>query len=322
VERSPVPVVGGAPAPEDRIGSISLNMIRYDEACGAAVVYKAGTGCTRWWAGEEQEIMQERMGKVANLIKSTHRLERMFSLLEIRLNHLFFEHKPADVHTITFEGFLANLGASNSMLFDLLRAGGEAEIAVQGVRTNFKNMAAEKESLPFPVFYNADIAFALLSYGLVRYLAPELVLETGVGYGVTSALVLLALERNNAGKLVSIDLPSLADPHGVYTGLVVPGYFRNERWRLHLGSSRQCLSSILADVENIGLFISDSANVYTLQRYEFETVWPKLRPGGGMLFNNIGARLQTFFQSLTDIRLYSIWQVEKSSCATGLIFKG
>jgi Methyltransferase domain len=297
-------------------------MSRYNGAFGSAVVCKAGTGCTRWWVGEEQQTVRERMGKFVNLIKSTHRLERMFSLLEIRLNRLLFEHKPADVNTITFEGFLTNLSASDSMLFDLLRAGGEAEVAVQGVRTKFKKIAAGKESLPFPASYNADIAFALLSYGLARYLAPELVLETGVGYGVTSALVLLALERNNAGKLVSIDLPSLADPHGAYTGLVVPGYLRNARWRLHLGSSRRCLSSILADVENIGLFISDSANVYTLQRYEFETVWPKLLPGGGMLFNNIGARLQMFFQSLTDIRLYSIWQVEKSSCATGLILKG
>jgi predicted O-methyltransferase YrrM len=222
---------------------------------------------------------------------------------------------------MTFEAFLSQLSHNNPLLFDCLKLGGEAEVAVQAVRSEFTRLAQERKKLPVPTFYNADISLALLSYGFTRYLTPELVLETGVGYGVTSALVLLAMERNNVGKLVSIDLPPLADPYGSHTGLVVPEHVGKTRWGLHVGSSRQCLSNILRDVGQIDLFISDSANMYTLQRYEFETVWPQLRLGGVALFNNIGAQFQKFLRSVKGISFHSIWQIEKSTCATGLVQK-
>lgn len=263
--------------------------------------------------------MREKPLKLLNLISNADRLDRACVLLEIRLNRLFFTHKLAKHGTLAFEEFLTQLSHKDSTLFDLLKSGGEAEEAVQWISSRFQELAREGRSLPFPTFYNADKSLALLSYGLARHLRPRFVLETGVGYGITSALILLALERNNAGELVSIDLPSLSDPPGLYTGLAVPEQSKG-RWHLHLGSSRRYLPKLLSDMSNIGLFISDSANVYTLQRYEYEAVSEKLRTAGGAaIFNNIGSKFQTFLCSVKNKRFYGIWQVEKPSCVTGLI---
>jgi hypothetical protein len=222
---------------------------------------------------------------------------------------------------MTFDQFLAQLHAKDSILFDLLQAGGEASQAVQWIRSNFNSLVSQKLHLPFPVFYNPDTSFALLNYAFTRYLRPELVLETGVGYGITSALVLSALLRNNSGRLVSIDLPPLSDPYGACTGIAVPEHLRKHNWLLHTGSSRRSLPSILANIDRIDLFISDSANIYTLQRYEFNAVYPKLSIGGVVVFNNIGPRFQAFLRSLKGIQYHSILQVEKSPCVTGLILK-
>ena len=264
--------------------------------------------------------MGERTVKLLNLMSASDRLERLAILLAIRINQLLFNHRPADADTVTFEAFLARIERDAPALFQLIKPGGEAAEAVEHVRVDFQTRAEQQGKLPFPTFYNADQSLALLSYGLARHLKPEVAVEIGVGYGITSALVLLAMERNAAGQLVSIDLPPLSDPYGSCTGLAVSEQLKN-RWRLHLGSSRQWLPTILSGVGRVGLFIADGAAVYTVQRYEFESVFPKLAVGGGALFNKIGSRFQAFLRSSERIQFHSIWQVEKPGDATGLILK-
>jgi hypothetical protein len=258
--------------------------------------------------------------KIVNLLFAPDRLERLQILLRIRLNHLLFSHKPSDVETVSFEEFLAQLRLNHPALFELIQTDEEATEAVQEIRSKFKRLIADEDKLPFPTCYNADETLAVLSYGVVRHLKPDFAVETGVGYGITSALVLLAMERNNTGELLSVDLPPLSDPDGSYTGAVIPDHLK-DRWTLHLGSSARLLPRVISAGEQIGLFISDSANVYTLQRYEFETMYPKLRVGGIALFNNIGSKFQAFLRSFEGVEFHSIWQVDKPACATGLVFK-
>lgn len=53
----------------------------------------------------------------------------------------------------------------------------------------------------------------LILYTIVRAYKPEIVVETGVAHGVTSAFMLCAMHENNKGHLYSIDLP----PYEAYT---------------------------------------------------------------------------------------------------------
>lgn len=264
--------------------------------------------------------MREKITKCSNLTCAPDRLDRLGILLAIRLNHLLFKHEPAERLTVTFAQFLTQLAFTHSALSQMMKPDGEAVQAVERIRAIFKSRGGDTRTLPFPEFYNADQSLALLSYGLTRYLKPDFAVETGVGYGITSALVLLALANNDHGHLASIDLPPLSDPYGLCTGLAIPEELKT-RWRLQLGSSGRCLPSVVRNARTIGLFISDSANVYTLQRREFEVVYPKLMSGGAALFNNTGSKFQKFLHATEGLDVHTIWQVDKPRSATTLILK-
>ena len=254
--------------------------------------------------------------KIVNLINASDKDDRLAVLLEIRLNKLIFGSKPLDA--IDFNTFLYRI--SETYLPNFPTSIGESEDASLWVNSNFENVAKHKHKLPFPNHFNADSSFSIICHALTRYLKPAIVLETGVAYGITSAIVLLAIERNNYGKLISIDLPPLSDPLGEFTGLGIPKNLRND-WVLHVGSTRRLLPKVLEETKNIGLFISDSANIYSLQRYEFESVWKALSSGGVMVFNNISSKLQGFLKSVENSSFYSVWQTDKPQCVTGILLK-
>ena len=253
--------------------------------------------------------------KLMKFFKSSGKTDRIRTLTEIRLNQLVWRGKPR--RAMDFKD------ACNEFPVEVrdIISSGEAELTVSKIRGLFAELEQEQGSrLPFPVTFNADITFAILVYAFARTLRPKVVLECGVGYGISSALILLALDQTGIGSLQSLDLPALADPEGVYTGAVVPKILRN-RWQLRYGSSRKLLPGVLREIDEVGLFISDSANVFTLQKYEYEIVFPKLAHHGVMIFNNISARFQAFLESTSKGNFSIIWQVEKVSCATALIVK-
>jgi hypothetical protein len=264
--------------------------------------------------------MGEKLTKLLNLLLASDRLDRLKVLAQIRLDRGRFDHAPDPAATITFDAFLRRLEQRDPALFHLIKPDGEAAGAVREVRSDFERLTANAGVLPFPTYFNADWTLGLLSYGLTRRLRPELAIETGVGYGITSALVLLAMERNGSGRLASIDLPPLSDPTGRWTGRVVPERLR-PRWKLLLGSSRRRLRDILDRGEPVGLFVCDSANVYTLQRFEIDTVYPRLAAGGAALVNNVGAKFQAFLRSIDRAECDSLWQVDKPASATAVLLK-
>ncbi|HEX2221390.1 MAG TPA: class I SAM-dependent methyltransferase [Candidatus Limnocylindria bacterium] len=117
-------------------------------------------------------------------------------------------------------------------------------------------------------------------YALVRLKRPASVVETGVHDGLSSALILRALERNEAGSLISIDLPSTDLPIGVAgPGWLIPDRLK-QRWRLELGDARRLLPRVAAEAAPIGLFLHDSDHSRAHREFEFRTVRPAMAPDG------------------------------------------
>jgi predicted O-methyltransferase YrrM len=123
-------------------------------------------------------------------------------------------------------------------------------------------------------------------YVLARALKPDVVVETGVASGVSSAHWLRALARNDKGKLYSIDLPNLNDgvalPPGKDPGWIVPDNLR-DRWDLRLGDSRVLLPELLASLSYVDIFFHDSDHAKEAMMFEFEAAFPKVRAGGLIL---------------------------------------
>ncbi len=130
-----------------------------------------------------------------------------------------------------------------------------------------------------------------LLYVLIRNAPVDLVVETGVAQGVSSYFILSALEANNRGKLVSIDLPN-RDPKGysyptggvrdrVYTklgsdpGWLVPAALKG-RWDLQLGPAQEILPKLQVKPD---LFLHDSLHTYEHITLELNWAWERSGPG-------------------------------------------
>jgi hypothetical protein len=131
-------------------------------------------------------------------------------------------------------------------------------------------------------------------YTFVRLTRPARVIETGVASGISTAIILSALERNGEGHLWSIDFPNFegegyvnADgqretvrvPAGREPGWVVPDRLRS-RWELVLGRSSDVLPALLKRVGPIGMFFHDSEHSEANMTFEYRTAWAGLGPGG------------------------------------------
>ena len=104
-------------------------------------------------------------------------------------------------------------------------------------------------------------------YCVVRLLRPGVIVESGVKDGLGSAVLLRALERNEAegdpGMLLGFDI----DPD---SGWLVDWKAQPERQSLFIGDVRDTLEPVLEE-NGVDLFINDSLHVYEHERFEFET---------------------------------------------------
>ena len=113
-------------------------------------------------------------------------------------------------------------------------------------------------------------------YCALRVEQPAIVAETGVHNGLGSAVVLRALERNEAegrpGKLLAFDI----EPE---TGWLVDRDRHSERFHFYLGDTKSTLPAVLAE-HGVDFFIHDSVHQYEFEVFEFETALQHSRASG------------------------------------------
>src|ERR1700722_449380 len=123
----------------------------------------------------------------------------------------------------------------------------------------------------------------LLQYIAIRALQPDIIVETGVANGVSSAYFLLALHKNKHGTLHSIGLDDARFlPDRKSLGWIVPDFLK-PRWNLLIGDSRHLLPALLARLGEIDVFVHDSMHTYDHMLWEYRTAFPFVRAGGLLL---------------------------------------
>jgi hypothetical protein len=141
--------------------------------------------------------------------------------------------------------------------------------------------------LTYGVYSDGDSSLCRAAWCTVLHNRPEVVIETGVARGVTSRIVLEALQANGRGHLWSIDLPYRFDRQlHAQTGAAVSDACR-ARWSYLEGSSRQLLPPLVAEVGHVGLFIHDSLHTARNTVFEMDQVASVMQPGGVMLIDDI-----------------------------------
>ena len=89
---------------------------------------------------------------------------------------------------------------------------------------------------------------------MVRIKKPSIIVETGVGRGVTTFYILKALEKNNKGQLYSIDLPVLGKKTEKDIGVLIPDNLK-ARWHLTLGPGTQVMRKLQNKFRTIDIFV-------------------------------------------------------------------
>jgi predicted O-methyltransferase YrrM len=171
-----------------------------------------------------------------------------------------------------------------------------------------------------PTTWDADTTLAHLAYYACRIIRPQVVIETGVGHGITSAFILKALAENDMGHLYSIDLPAFKRGSEKFIGNAVPERLRN-KWTLTLGLSGSILPGLLGKLGKIGMFLHDSDHSYHNQKTEYSLVWKYLPRGGVLLsddINNSNAFIE--FIERQKVQPIAVTQPNKNSLV-GLLIK-
>jgi hypothetical protein len=136
-------------------------------------------------------------------------------------------------------------------------------------------------------YSDADVELCTAQWCAVRHLEPSAVIETGVAHGVSSRVMLEALDKNGAGHLYSIDLPHPLrhELHGT-TGAAVTEALR-PRWTYLEGESRRRLPPLVKELGKAELFIHDSLHTAKNTLFEMEQAASVMGPGGVMLIDDI-----------------------------------
>jgi hypothetical protein len=173
---------------------------------------------------------------------------------------------------------------------------------------------------PWKAGYNSDLRLARALYLVCRLLRPATVVETGVAYGLSSAYILTALDVNQQGHLHSVDLPPLGGDATRLQGALIPKRLRT-RWTLHSGTSRRILPGLLAG-KRVDVFVHDSLHTYRTMRWEFQTTWPQIPPGGALIADDIEGN-RAFDEVLARGPAFScvVRQADKPSALFGVAIK-
>jgi len=149
----------------------------------------------------------------------------------------------------------------------------------QGLRVGRQNYGDDDD---------ADPGFARTLWCLVCHLNPRNVVETGVAHGLSSRIMLEALQRMGAGgRLASIDRPAMTiHERRAEIGAAVPEGLRGE-WDFLAGASRRMLPPLLRQLGQIELFVHDSLHSTRNVRWELSTAWQKLPPGGFVVVDDV-----------------------------------
>ncbi len=114
-------------------------------------------------------------------------------------------------------------------------------------------------------------------YTIIKLLKPKIAMETGVGAGVSSAVILSTLNELNDGLLYSIEISNYYDEN-YPVGFIVPEELKG-RWRLLIGSSRELLEKTLMQLGDVQFFLHDSDHSYDNVLFELRMVWRFMKHG-------------------------------------------
>ncbi len=128
-----------------------------------------------------------------------------------------------------------------------------------------------------PAKFDSAEELAVFLYSFIVEFKPRVVIETGVANGISTNMIMRALEQYN-GVLHSFDINPKCE--SVYSG--------SGNWHFHLllKNYARNLKLITRDLKNVDLWIHDSDHSYSWQKLEYSIASKLLTPNSGTLVSD------------------------------------
>jgi len=172
---------------------------------------------------------------------------------------------------------------------------------------------------PYPINYGLDRNVSRLLYFISKYSKPDLIIETGIANGFSSSYLLLALEHNKYGNLISID--DIVRPWHIpeSMGLAIPNNLK-KRHQIVIGNASTKLSDILREKKYVDIFIHDSSHTYQNMQKEFRIAWPYVKNGGFLLSDDVSQH-DAFIEFADEVKMEPLIIKKENGSHFGIIKK-
>lgn len=144
----------------------------------------------------------------------------------------------------------------------------------------FMKILDRRSGVTYSPNFDCEIGMAAFLYASIMTIRPNLVVETGVASGISTNVIMHALEKTG-GKLHSFDVDQRCSD--IYDG--------SGDWNFHLlkGSLKRSLKSKIKKIGLIDYWIHDSNHGYSWQSFEYQLALEVLAPKGMLISDDIDA---------------------------------
>lgn len=147
----------------------------------------------------------------------------------------------------------------------------------EGARV-FERIVSDKSGTNYRKNYDCEAGLASFLYAYILARKPKVVIETGIANGITTNVIMSALEKTG-GLLHSFDVDPATS--NVYSG--------SGKWRFHLlsGNLNRNFSTQISEIPSIDLWLHDSDHGYVWQTFEYALAINALKPNGVLVSDDI-----------------------------------
>ena len=144
-------------------------------------------------------------------------------------------------------------------------------------RRLYKETSIQLSGKISPIKFDSAEGLGSFLYAFIMERKPRRVVETGVANGLTTNLIMAALDTYG-GELHSFDINP--ECQSVYKG--------NGKWNFHLLSRnyKKQVREVVGSIDDIDLWIHDSDHSYSWQSFEYSLAASKLKANQGILVSD------------------------------------
>lgn len=202
--------------------------------------------------------------------------ERVISFLRRQLRKLKnVRFKGVNVYTIGSYGITVFKDV-DSLVSDLNQFRNLSQHIEEGRRL-YAVMSVKLSGKVSPIKFDSGEELGTFLYAFILEKKPKCVVETGVANGLTTNLIMTALDTYG-GELHSFDVNP--DCQNVYSG--------NGKWKFHLldRNYKKQVNKVVNSLEGIDLWIHDSDHSYSWQSFEYALALNRLKGRDGFLVSD------------------------------------